>query len=138
MEGYMSHSTIEFLPVPEDPAHQVRHSFRVPVSEKEPVSAIISSIAYPVSDIGPGGIGILVEDNQVFAVGDPLEDCRLNFKDTRLTDLTGKIVHCAFHDQGLWQFGIQWIDLTDSQEKILEQELSRLKKQVLASPEEEK
>jgi c-di-GMP-binding flagellar brake protein YcgR len=134
----MSHSTIEFLPVPEDLAHQVRQTFRVPVSEKESISAVISSIAYPVSDIGLGGIGILVEDNQTFEIGDPLDGCRLNFKDTRLTDLTGKIVHCAFHDNGLWQFGIQWIDLADSQKKILEQELSRLKKQVLTPPEEKK
>jgi hypothetical protein len=134
----MSHSTIEFLPVPEDPANQVRLSFRVPVSERESIFATISSISYPVSDIGLKGIGVLVEDNQRFEVGDQLDACQLNFKDTRLTDLTGKIVHCAIHDDGLWQFGIQWIGLLDSQEKILEQQLSRLKKQVLASPEEEK
>ena len=134
----MSHSTIEILPVPEDPAHQVRQSFRVPVNEKESISATISSIFYPVSDIGLEGIGILVEDNQIFEVGDQFDDCRLNFSDTRLSGLTGKIVHCTIHDGGLWQFGILWVDLSDSQKKMLEQELSRMKKQVLASPEEEK
>jgi hypothetical protein len=134
----LSHSTIEILPVPEDPAHWVRQNFRVPVSEKESISATISSISYHVSDIGLEGIGILVQDNQIFEVGDQLDACQLNFGDTRLSDLTGKIVHCAIHDGSLWQFGIHWIDLLDSQEKILEQQLIRLKKQVLPSPEAEK
>ncbi len=134
----MSHSTIEFFPVPEESENPVRQAFRVPVGEKEPISAIVSSITCPVSDIGLGGIGILVEDNQAFAVGDLLDACQLNVKDTRLTELTGKVVHCAIHDTGLWQFGIQWIDLSESQKTMLEQELARLKKQVLASPEEEK
>jgi c-di-GMP-binding flagellar brake protein YcgR len=132
--GYMNHSTIEFTPVPEDVDQPVRHFFRVPVKEKESIFVLISSISYPVSDISQEGIGILVENNQAFHIGETLFPCQLHVKDTQLKDMTGKVFHCSVRDSGFWQFGIQWINLENSQKKELEHVLSGLKKRVLASP----
>ncbi|MCA1787277.1 MAG: PilZ domain-containing protein [Desulfobacteraceae bacterium] len=131
----MNHSTIEFTPVPEDVDQPVRHFFRVPVKERESIFVLISSISYPVSDLSQEGVGILVENNQAFQIGETLFPCQLHLKDTQLKDMTGKVVHCSVQDSDFWQFGIQWINLESSQKKVLEQVFSRLKNRVLASQE---
>ncbi|MCF8091867.1 MAG: PilZ domain-containing protein [Desulfotignum sp.] len=129
----MNHSTIELSPVPEDKDPEVRHAFRVPVHEKFAVQAVISSVFHPVSDISPEGIGILLKDNQAFHINETLASCQLHFNDIRLTDLTGKVIHCSGRGNDLWQFGIQWVNLKNSQKKELESLFFRLKKQVLGS-----
>lgn len=130
----MNHSSIEFVPMPEDTGQQERRFFRVPLDTDESISVHIASVSYPVSDISIGGISIILEDNQAFQIGADLPCCRLDFKDTELSDLTGRIRHCSPCDvgSGLWQFGIQWVRMTDSQKKALEQILLQLKKRALA------
>ncbi len=111
---------------------QLRQFFRVPVNEEHVVSILISDIGYRVSEINQTGIGLLLENNQTFEVGERLDSCRLHFDNISLIDLTGKIVHCS-PCEDLWKFGIQWIGMNDSQKQQMEDLLSRLKKRVMAS-----
>ncbi|MEE4363175.1 MAG: PilZ domain-containing protein [Desulfotignum sp.] len=130
----MNHSSIEFVPMPEDAGQQIRRFFRVPLDTGESISVLIASVSYPVSDISLGGISILLEDNQAFEIGADLPGCKLHFKKTVLSDLTGRIRHCSPSARGsdLWQFGIQWLHVKESQKKALEQILLQLKKSALA------
>ncbi|HKJ99288.1 MAG TPA: PilZ domain-containing protein [Desulfotignum sp.] len=130
----MNDSSIELAPMPEDAGQQVRRSFRVPVDPEEPVSVVIDEISYPVSDISLDGISFSVEDNQRFESGQTLSSCRLQCKNFVLTDLEAQVVHCSFPAQGsdLWQLGIQWVHMKNSEKKELEQMLTRLKKNALA------
>ncbi len=130
----MNHSSIEFVPMPEDAGQQVRRFFRVPPVTGESISVQIASVSYPVSDISLGGVSILLKDNQAFQIGADLPGCKLHFKKIVLSDLTGRITHCSpsAQDSDLWQFGIQWIHMKESQKKALEQILIQLKKSALA------
>lgn len=128
----MRQPTIEFSAVPEDTAQHSRQFFRVPVNEDHVVSILISDIGHRISEISQTGVGLLLEDNQAFEVGEHLYSCRLQYDDICLTDLTGEIVHCSPHED-LWKFGIQWIKMSDSQKQQMEDLLSRLKKRVIAS-----
>jgi len=130
----MNHSSIEFVPMPEEAGQQVRRFYRVPLETGESISVLIASVSYPVSDISLGGVSILLEDNQTFEIGADLPGCKLYFKKTVLSDLTGQIRHCSPSARGsdLWQFGIQWVHMKESQKKSLEQILTQLKKSALA------
>ena len=128
----MHQPTIEFSAVSDDTAQHSRRFYRVPFNEDTVVSFFISDIGHRVSEISQTGIGLVLENNQTYEVGERLESCRLHFDDIRLNDLTGRIVHCSPHDD-LWKFGIQWIDMSDSQKQQMESLFSRLKKRVIAS-----
>ncbi|HKL00021.1 MAG TPA: PilZ domain-containing protein [Desulfotignum sp.] len=130
----MNQSSIEFVSMPEESGQQVRRFFRVPLDPDESISVHIASAAYPVSDISLGGVSILLEDNQKFQIGANLSDCKLQFRNAVLSDLTGRVRHCSpsIRDNDLWQFGIQWVHMNDSQKKALEQILIQLKKSALA------
>lgn len=128
----MHQPTIEFSAVSDDTAQHSRRFYRVPVNEDYVVSFFISDIGHRVSEISQTGIGLLLENNQTYEVGERLESCRLHFDDIRLNDLTGRIVHCSPHDD-LWKFGIQWTDMSDSQKQQMESLFSKLKKRVIAS-----
>lgn len=130
----MNHSSIELAPMPEDAGQKVRRAFRVPVDPEEPVYVVIAAISYPVSDISLDGISFSVEDNQRFETGQTLSPCRLQFKNSVLTDLEAQVVHCSFsaQDSELWQFGIRWLHMKNSRKKELEQMLTRLKENALA------
>jgi c-di-GMP-binding flagellar brake protein YcgR len=128
----MEQPTIEFSPVPDDTDPHFRHVFRVPVHEAQGVSFFISDVGYRVSEIGQTGIGLLLEHNQTFEIGECFDTCRLLFDEIVLTNLTGRVVHCSPHED-LWKFGIQWIELTGSQKQLMDQLFSMLKKRVMAS-----
>jgi hypothetical protein len=128
----MGQPTIEFSTLPDDTDPQFRHAFRVTVHEEHRVSLFISDVGYKVSEVGQAGIGLLLEHNQTFEVGEHLDACQLLFDDIVLTGLTGRVVHCSPHED-LWKFGIQWTELTESQKQLMDQLFSRLKKRVMAS-----
>ncbi len=100
--------------------------------EKYGGSVFISDIGFRISEISQTGIGVIVENNQTFEVGERLEACRLQFDELVLPGLTGKIVHCSFHDD-FWKFGIQWVNMTHAHKQQMEALHSRLKKQLMAS-----
>ncbi len=131
----MNHSSIEFVPMPENAGQQGRRFFRIPVNAGESICVLIASISYPVADISLGGVSLLLEDDQAFQIGEKLVSCQLQFAHKVLTDLTGRVVHRSAPAFGsdLWQYGVQWIQMKDSQKNELEQMLTQLKKSVLAS-----
>ncbi len=129
----MGQSTIEFSTLPDDTDPHVRHFFRVPVHEEKHGGILfISDVGYRISEISRTGIGVVVENNQTFEIGEYLEPCRVQLDELVLTGLTGKIVHCSSHED-VWKFGIQWIDMTKDHKQQMEALHSRLKKRVMAS-----
>ena len=129
----MKNESIEFQLISEGNGSgpQVRQIFRIPVSKKDSVQVLIKQKKYLVANISQGGIGIS-PDNQLELESDEiLHDCELILSETRISGLTGKVIHCSFSEFGPLQFGVQWEDLQPRQVQALDKILLQMKARVL-------
>ncbi len=129
----MTENSIDFQPFPSasESGAPVRHSFRVPVSDKENVLAIFCGKTYSVSNVSATGIAIHSESCLDFEAGQVIEGAEFWLGTHRLTGLKGKVVHCSVHDNGNLQFGIDWLDMSLKDREVLETILSQMRAQAL-------
>ena len=120
-----------FISEEEEDAKKVRHLFRIPVSDQDPVQVLIKQEIYPVSNINQGGIGIDGDHQPKIILGEILEDCELIFPNIRILGLTGKVIHSSCVDFGPTLYGIGWMELTEGQTADLNAILSKMKVQAL-------
>ena len=104
----MTDRSIDFQPLPQEIEIPVRQSFRVPVSSKNNILAVLQGQTFLVANISGTGIAIVADSCLVFEQGQILKDAQLWLGTTRLTGLTGKVVHCSVHASGQLHFGIKW------------------------------
>ncbi|HCY84957.1 MAG TPA: hypothetical protein DHV36_07455 [Desulfobacteraceae bacterium] len=129
----MTEDSIDFQPLPDAVSNEtpVRKSFRVPVSHKENILAIIDGHTYQVANISKTGIAIHADSCLEFDAGQILSGTELLLGTQRLKELTGKVIHCSVHDGGFLQFGIKWQGMSAQDVTILENAIVKLKDQAL-------
>ena len=129
----MTEDSIDFQPLPDALSDEtpVRQSFRVPVSDKENILAIINGQTYRVANISESGIAIHADSCLEFESGQILSGTELWLGTERLKDLTGIVVHCSVHDGGFLQFGIQWQGMSGPELKTLANVIGNLKDKAL-------
>jgi hypothetical protein len=120
-----------FISEEEEGGKRVRHLFRIPVSDQGSVQVLIKQETYPVSNVNQGGIGIDGDHQPKIILGEILEDCELIFPNTRISGLTGKVIHSSSVDFGPTLYGIGWMELTPGQTAALNAILSKMKVQAL-------
>jgi hypothetical protein len=138
----MTEDSIDFQPFPttDQPDAPVRHSFRVPTSDKENILAIFGGQTYAVANISVTGISIHADSCLDFEAGQVVEDAEFWIGTLRLTGLKGTVIHCSVHDDGELQFGIDWLDMSVKNRETLETVLSQMKTSALKqdhSPEDQ-
>ncbi len=129
----MTENSIDFQPLPDtDPSDApVRHSFRVPVSDKDNVLAVFCGRTYSVANVSVTGVSIHAESCLDFESGQVIEDAEFWIGTQRLTGLKGKVIHCSVHDYGNLQFGVDWLDVSLKDRERLETILSQMKTRAL-------
>jgi len=129
----MNTQSIEFDNIEEDSSlpDVVRKSFRVPVEDSKKVWVVIHNRRYPVRDICLGGIGIILEDNTVFAIEQTLKNCELYIYNTSIKDLNGRVIHFSSNLEKELQCGIQWIDMKESTASQISKIVLKMKEQLL-------
>lgn len=129
----MNDQSIEFQKIKQDSAlpENVRKTFRVPVEEKKNVWVVINDKRYPVQDICLDGIGIVLENDLSFIVGQGLLNCELNIFNVLIKKLNGQIVHLTSAKGKKLQCGIQWIDMEKGIADKIFKIVSKMKEQLL-------
>ena len=125
----MTKNSIDLQPLPQEKQEsaQVRHSFRVPISSKDNILAVIHGRTYSVANVSATGIAIHSDSCLEFESGQILEEAELWLGTQRLTGLTGKVIHCSVHASGNLQFGIAWQKMDDEDQAVLNQVIDRMK-----------
>jgi len=96
----------------------IRHVFRLPIEEGDNVSLEINDRTYEVINLGTNGIGILLDDEDSFAAGQPIENVVLHL-DTEHLQLKGRVVHVSPREFQLI-CGIEFVRMTgDEENKML-------------------
>lgn len=129
----MNDQSIEFRKIKEDLTlpEIVRKSFRVPVKDSQNVRVAINNAQYPVLDICPDSIGIVLEDKSAFTIDQILKNCELNIFDLTIKDLNGRIVHFSLSPSKHWHCGIQWIDMKQKTADQISKIVAKMKEQLL-------
>ena len=133
----MTEDSIDIQPLPttDQPEARVRNSFRVPVSDKDNISAVFCGQTYNAANISVTGISIHADSCLDFQAGQVVENAELRIADLRLTNLKGRVIHCSVHDDGELQFGVDWLDMSLKNRETLETILSRMKARALKQDE---
>lgn len=138
--GEKSSIDIQIIDPEDEDQAPVRQSFRIPVDSRENISVVIKKKSYRVTDLGPEGVRILLEDPLDFDAAGLIEGseltikgCSLVFPDVIIKNLTAKIIHFSpVQDKGLGN-GIHWVNLTEENQKKIAAQMSIIKKRVLRS-----
>lgn len=118
----------------------VRQSFRVPVDPKDNIKVMIKGEIYRVTNISPEGVGIFYDQNieseaaRLMEGSEMLiEDCDLIFPDAVIKHLTAKIIRFSPTHENGWENGLQWINMADEDQIKIADQVSKIKKRLLAS-----
>lgn len=134
----MTSDSIDFQPLPQETDIPVRKFFRVPVSSKDNILAIFSGKTFAVANLSATGIAIHCDSCLEFEEGQILADAQVWLGTTRLTGLTGKVVHCSVHASGQLYFGIEWQNMAPEIREQLAAQLEIIKARTLkAEPEDD-
>ncbi|MFO7885937.1 MAG: PilZ domain-containing protein [Desulfobacteraceae bacterium] len=109
----------------------LRSCFRIPVSEKKDCYAVINGCQYFLSDISVMGIGLISASAHSFSSGEVLGACDLTIMGKTIEKLKGEIVHLTPQSEGRYIYGVKWIDLDETVEKLLGKIVQNLKKDFL-------
>lgn len=125
----MSENSIDFQPMPGENTEngQVRYLFRVPVTLNDDIWMSFGESEYVVTNLSATGIAVNVSSCLEFESGQIIDDIRLRIGDIHLTGICAKVIHCSVHDSGSFQFGLQWMGMSDENKKVLIQALEKLK-----------
>ncbi|MDD9303952.1 MAG: PilZ domain-containing protein [Desulfobacter sp.] len=129
----MNENSIEFQPMPGDnnEDESVRHSFRVPASDKDNILAVFFGQSYSVANVSVSGIAIRADSCLAFESNQEIEDAELLLGTQRITNLTAKVIHCSVHDSGDLQFGMVWLNMANDKRQKLEKILGQMKARAL-------
>jgi len=127
----MTDRSIDIQSLPQETEIPVRQSFRVPVSNKSNILAVLQEQTFSVANVSGSGIAILADSCLVFEEGQILKDAQLWLGTTRLTGLTGKVIHCSVQASGQFYFGIEWLDMAKDDFDRMVEILGTIKAQAL-------
>lgn len=138
--GEKSSIDIQVIDNEDEDQAPVRQSFRIPVDSKENLSVVIKGKSYRVTDLGPEGIRILLEDPLDFDAAELIEGseltikgCMLVFPDIIIKNLTARIIHFSLVQGKGLENGIQWVNLTEENKKKIAAQISIIKQRLLLS-----
>jgi predicted small metal-binding protein len=130
----MEDVTLTFQPA--DPDTEIigvlRKTFRVPVTDQDPVSMTVRDHRFRVKDLSVGGVSIETDGNFDVCCGQLLAPCVLSLADDRLSNLEMTVVHCTATLSGSVVLGLKWETLAPDEEEMLNKYLTRMKYKVLA------
>ena len=127
----MTRNSIDFMPLPQEAEIPVRKSFRVPVSRKDNILAILNHKTFSVANLSATGIAVYAESCLEFEAGQILEQAELWLGTTQLKDLKAEVVHCSVHATGELHFGIHWLEMGSDSRDALAKMLEKIKCQAL-------
>jgi len=129
----MSDDSIDFQPMPGENTvdGQIRHLFRVAISLKDDIRVKLGGNEYLVTNLSATGVAINVNSCLEFDSGQIIDEVLLKIGDVHIAGICAKVIHCSVHDSGSFQFGFQWVDMSDENKKNLEQALKQLKVKAL-------
>ncbi len=132
MEDQSSREFIEFEEIDGEllSASVARKSFRIPIIDKPGFSLINDGKSYSLANISVSGLGILVESESSFFLGQVLNDCELILLKNSIKGLQGKIVHCSADISGKRLCGVKWLNLDPRNNKKIEAVVLALKKKM--------
>lgn len=117
----------------EDISGVLRKTFRVPLTEQDPVSMTIRDRTFRVKDLGAGGVSIETDGDFDAWCGQRLTSCSLTLAGDRLTDLEMTVAHCTATLSGCVILGLRWQALAPDDGDVLNKFLARMKQKVLAN-----
>ncbi len=107
----------------------VRKYFRVNLKENNDISVMINDAKYEIVDISEGGIGILLNPEDIFiAEGDELH-IELTMKGSP-NYLQGKVTHISTGSPGESLCGIEFINIDQGKKDIVAQFVEACKKNI--------
>lgn len=101
----------------------IRHVFRLPIEEGDRVSLDINDRTFEVINLGTKGVGVLLDEEDCYSAGQPLEKVVLHL-DTEHLHLKGRVVHISPREFQLI-CGIEFVQMTGDEESALLNFLSR-------------
>ena len=125
--------SIELEPLEDDLDfdRHLRKSYRVHVSDRDDCTVTIANKAYPLKDFSLTGLGVTIDAEEVFQLGEFLGDAisgiRLDLPGQSIEDLEYKIVHISPDTDNQMVCGMVWLNPTDDKEQQLFDILKSLK-----------
>jgi len=95
-----------------------RSAFRAPCAEEEGAVLVVADEQFPVVNIGPKGVGFLVEEEERFCVDDLLAGLEL-LLDGRRFRFSGRVVHVSPAEEERWLVGVEIHDLAPGDEETI-------------------
>ncbi len=129
----MKKQSIELTSINEDPVLPkiVRHSFRVPILDKDKIHVTIQENSFPVLDLSESGISIAPQKKVHLLVDEKIKNCELHIFDTVLKGLTAQVVHFSSNSGEAWQYGLKWINLSKKMRNQLSEVILAIKEKLL-------
>ncbi|MCF8044453.1 MAG: PilZ domain-containing protein [Desulfarculaceae bacterium] len=125
--------SLELEPLEEDPDsdRHLRKSYRLHVKDRDDCTVAIENNTYPLKDFSLTGLGVSIETEVVFQLGEFLGDSisgvRLDLVDQTMEDLEYKIVHISPDTDNQMVCGMVWLNPTPEKEEKLYDILKSLK-----------
>ncbi len=135
MEDQSSREFIEFeeLDVELLSASVARKNFRIPIIGKPDFSLVFEGKFYSLANISVSGLGVLVNLESSFFLGQVLDDCELILLKNSIKGLQGEIVHCSADVSGKLLCGVKWLNLDPRNSKKIEAVILALKKKMFGN-----
>ncbi len=139
MEDQSSGEFIEFEEIDGEllSASVARKTFRIPIIGKPGFSLITGGKFYPLANISVSGLGVLVDSESSFFLGQVLNDCKLILLKNSIKGLQGKIVYCSADVSGKRLCGVKWLHPDPRNSKKIEAVLLALKKKMFGNNQSE-
>lgn len=139
MEDQSSREFIEFEEIDGEllSASVARKSFRIPIIDKPGFLLVAGGKFYSLANISVTGIGVLVETEFSFFLGQVLNDCELILFRKSIKGLQGKIVHCFDDMSGKRLYGVKWLNPDPRNIKKIEAAVLALKKKMFGDNQSE-
>jgi Tfp pilus assembly protein PilZ len=101
-----------------------RKSFRTPIGESDDITLQINNQSFEIINITPDGVGIYLQDTDVFSIGQIIDTITLHLEGTLLT-FQGKVAHISPMDPDGFLYGIELIELLENNKRRLRQYIQK-------------
>ena len=129
----IAEDSLELQPLEEGPDfdRHLRKSYRLHVKERDDCTVTIENNTYPLKDFSLTGLGVSIQTEVVFRLGEFLGDTisgiRLDLADQSIEGLEYKIVHISPDTENQMVCGMVWLNPTPEKEEKLFDILKSLK-----------